>query len=90
MIDKPTYEALEHKVKDLEAEARKRRQVEEALRESEQRLSLALQATSDGIWDWDIRNGQTYASARCGEIFGIRDEGEAEPSETWGLADPPG
>ncbi len=83
MMDKPTYEELDHKVKDLEEEALKRQLVEEALRQSEQRLSLALQATSDGIWDWDIRNGRTYASARCGEIFGIRDDGEVLPSQTW-------
>ena len=83
MMDKPTYEELEHKVKELEKKAWEQKQVEEALRESEQRLSLALQATSDGIWDWDILNGRTYATARCGEIFGIMDDRDAQLSETW-------
>ncbi len=83
MMQRPTYEELEQKVKELKEEAVNRQQIEEALRASEQRLSLALQATSDGIWDWDIKKGRTYASARCGEIFGIRDDSEAQESETW-------
>ncbi len=83
MMHRPTYEELEQKVKELKKEAASRQQIEDALRVSEERLSLALQATSDGIWDWDIRKGLTYASARCGEIFGIRDDTEVQESETW-------
>ncbi len=83
MTHRPTYEELEQKVKELEEEAAKRQQIEEALRASEERLSLALQATSDGIWDWDIKKGLTHASARCGEIFGVKDDSEAQESETW-------
>lgn len=83
MTHRPTYEELEQKVKELEEEAVNRQQIEEALRASEERLSLALQATSDGIWDWDIKKGLTYASARCGEIFGISDDADVLESETW-------
>ncbi len=83
MTHRPTYEELEQKVKELKEEAVNRQQIEEALRASEERLSLALQATSDGIWDWDIKKGLTYASARCGEIFGIRDDSDVQESETW-------
>jgi PAS domain S-box-containing protein len=83
MTDKPTHEELEQKVKELEEEAFKRKQTEEALRASEARLSLALTATSDGIWDWDIVQGLTYASDRCGEIFGIEEGMDIHASETW-------
>lgn len=31
-----------------------------ALRASEGRLALALQATSEGLWDLDVRSGETY------------------------------
>ncbi len=47
----------------------KRRQIEEALRKSEERLSLALEASSDGLWDWNI-NGETYLSPRYYEMTG--------------------
>ena len=84
MADKPTYEEFEKRVKELEEEAVKLRQTKEALRSSEDRLALALEATSDGIWDWDIIKGQTYASQRCSEILGIRKDNESpRPSETW-------
>ncbi|HET7596686.1 MAG TPA: ATP-binding protein [Burkholderiales bacterium] len=33
-----------------------------ALRESEKRLGYALQAASEGMWDWNIRTGETYYS----------------------------
>ena len=33
---------------------------EHRLRESEQRLSLTLEATSSGLWDWNIRTGEIH------------------------------
>lgn len=84
MVEKPTYEKLARKVKRLEEDAFKRKQIEQALRESEERLALVLEAASEGIWDWDIKNGQTYASPRCSEIFGVKeDPGISPPSEGW-------
>jgi len=34
----------------------------ETLRESEERLRLVLDATSEGLWDWDIRTGVVHFS----------------------------
>lgn len=57
---------------------------EKALKESEERLDLVLEATNDGIWDWDITKGKTYASARCTEIFGVTDDNASNQSmESW-------
>jgi len=39
-----------------------RKRAEEALRESERRLSLVLDATSEGIWDWNVKTGHVYFS----------------------------
>ncbi|OAI04926.1 hypothetical protein A1353_12120 [Methylomonas methanica] len=39
-----------------------RLQMEEYLRDSEERLRLTLEATKVGVWDWDVRNDQWYAS----------------------------
>ncbi|MGE4559249.1 MAG: PAS domain S-box protein [Desulfobulbus sp.] len=36
----------------------------EALRASEERLRLTLEATSEALWDWDVANGRTYRSQR--------------------------
>lgn len=38
------------------------RQAEQTLRESEERLRLALEGTRDGIWDWNLETGQVYFS----------------------------
>lgn len=37
-----------------------RKEIERALRYSEERLSTALTAANDGLWDWQIESGQTY------------------------------
>jgi len=87
MTESPTYEELKERVRDLEEAASKWKRIEEALRQSEERLALAVEATTDGIWDWDIKNNKTYASQRCSEIFGVTGdaafEGPSGPSETW-------
>ena len=47
-----------------------RKKVEEALRESEERFRLAINATKDGLWEWDIRTNQEFFSPRWCEIIG--------------------
>ena len=41
-----------------------RKRVEDALRLSEERLSLAMAATNDALWDWDVSTGKAYFSPR--------------------------
>lgn len=40
----------------------------DALSVSEERLSLVLEGSQDGFWDWDVRNGMVMRSARWYEI----------------------
>lgn len=47
-----------------------RKMAESALRRSEERLSLALDAANDGLWDWDILSGESYYSPRYYTMLG--------------------
>ncbi|MDP1580332.1 MAG: transporter substrate-binding domain-containing protein, partial [Candidatus Didemnitutus sp.] len=41
-----------------------------ALRLSEERLSLVLEGSQDGFWDWDVRVGKVMRSARWSAMIG--------------------
>ena len=56
---------------------------EAALAASESRLALALQGTSDGLWDWDVARGEVHHSPRFAEMLGYA-PGEWESTyENW-------
>lgn len=48
-----------------------RKQTEEALRDSEQRMRLATEATGVGIWEWHIPAGRIQWDAEMFRIYGI-------------------
>lgn len=57
-----------------------RKKAEEALRISEERLALAMKATQDAVWDWDLLANTIYYSPRWWDIVGYRkNELEASP-----------
>jgi PAS domain S-box-containing protein len=47
-----------------------RRQAAEALKASEERLQLALEAAQLGVWDLDLTNDRAFRSLRHDQIFG--------------------
>ncbi len=53
-----------------EIEITERKLAEQALRENERRLSLAISATADAIWEWNLTTKQTYYSPRWYEMLG--------------------
>ncbi len=47
-----------------------RKRSEDALRESEQRFSLAMDAAEEGLWDWNLASCEVYYSPGWGRILG--------------------
>lgn len=59
-----------------------RKAIAEALKESEERYSLMLKATKDGLWDWDVQSQLTYVSPRYEEMLGYP-VGTIDSYNTW-------
>lgn len=60
-----------------------RKHAEAALKQNEERLKLALEATEDGLWDWNLATGEIYLSPHWAETIGfIWDEIDNNP-ESW-------
>lgn len=53
------------------------------LREREERLSLVLEGSNDGFWDWDIPSGRVFFSPRWATMLGYRPHEIAPSVATW-------
>jgi len=62
---------------------------DEALRESERQLSLVLEGSNDGYWDFDLERRRNAFSPRCFDIVGERPAaGESLMKWWWGRVHP--
>lgn len=78
---------LEHHRKNLESLIAKRTldldTKTELLRLSEERYAYAIEATSDGIWDWKISEGKLYVNPAYAKMLGYSHSEISEDSSQW-------
>lgn len=67
----------------LRASIYERERAEQTLQESEERLRLALEGTTDGIWDWNLQTGQAYFSPRYYTMLGYVPDEFPASYESW-------
>ncbi len=67
----------------LQVENAERRHTEETLRESEERFRLLAKATSDAIWDWDLRSDLIWWNEGFEQLFGYRRDAVDPTSKSW-------
>jgi len=60
-----------------------RKQMEEALREANERLMLAQQLAGAGIWDWDRATGQLNWSPELFRLFGLDPQTAGASFDSW-------
>ncbi|HQF56449.1 MAG TPA: response regulator [Fibrobacteria bacterium] len=61
-----------------------RKRIESERKILEQRLEWALQATGDGVWDWNIATGTVKHNARWCQILGLDESFLQHPLEAFG------
>ena len=60
----------------------KRRSMEEALRNSEQRYSTAMEAINEAVYEWDIATGEMYYSPRLHDLIALTPQ-ELSTRQQW-------
>jgi len=72
-----------HSVLGITRDITTRKQAEQALRDSQERLQLVARATNDAVWDWDLVTDDLWWGEGFLQMFGYTSD-EIEPSvESW-------
>ena len=51
--------------------------------QNEERYSLAMRASNDGLWDWDLKTNKIYYSDRWKEMLGFNDDEISDTPDEW-------
>ena len=60
-----------------------RKSSEESLHKSVERFQQAMEAASDGIWDWDVATGDVYCSPGCFRMLGYEPDESSRDFTSW-------
>jgi PAS domain-containing protein len=77
MAEKPSYEDLEQRVKELETEVLKLSQVKQAAGQTEENINSLAGDLRDGFFTTDTEGTITYVNKAFREIFGYETQQEA-------------
>ncbi len=83
-----TIDFVEFKGKNLSfsfvKDITERKETEKKLKESKERLELALRGTGAGLWDWNLETGEIIVGKRLKKILGYEDnELQTTTIQTW-------
>ena len=92
-LNKAAADELEDNIykrtRDLELQIEERFKAEAALKRSEERLRMAMDATQDGVWDLDVKTGEGFWSPRNYTMLGYEpDEFEIDMDKWEALVHP--
>lgn len=51
--------------------------------QNEERYSLAMRASNDGLWDWNLKTNKIYYSDRWKEMLGFNDDEISDTPDEW-------
>ncbi|MDN3593693.1 PAS domain S-box protein [Zunongwangia endophytica] len=61
----------------------KLKNIQEELKQSEQRWQFALEGSGDGIWDWEIDSNTQFLSKRAKNMLGFEEHEDLSDAEKW-------
>jgi PAS domain S-box-containing protein len=74
---------LHENVFDLEGLTKRLQETRAALKSSDERYRLAMEAVSDGVWDWDLEKNTVYRSPAYFSMLGYAPDEFSSSPEFW-------